>query len=259
MVLDFIIQNILLPLAAKISIHLEKCMRINNQILYVLFVPFSQNIHIQRGLASHHILFHLGFSQSLNSFGIIFLVFISNVRVLDLRCLRELMLMGSCMNACPHNCMCVFTNVWLWRPCRRRHWLLKVALLHQARPFNQVPHAGQLCPHCKAATLTHWRAASSSWGWQTPVSTERSAQAAATQTEFAFVFLFASQTEIGRLQRRQGLAAETVIRKKIYPYTQAHLNLSSVCVCVWLWSWFCSWQKEDNRSLENCDRVANNL
>lgn len=29
------------------------------------------------------------------------------------------------------------------------HWLLKVALLHQARPFNQVPLIRQLCPQSK--------------------------------------------------------------------------------------------------------------
>lgn len=170
-------------------------------------------------------------------------------------------LMGLCMNACPHNCVCVFANVWLWRPCRRRHWLLKVALFRQARPFNQVPHVGQLCPHCKAATLTHWRAASSSWGWQTPVSTERSAQAAASQTDRVCICVFVCEPN-----RDWEITKETRVgcwdsyrEKKKYPYTQAHLNLSSVCVCVCVWLWFCSWQKEDNRSLGNGDRVANNL
>ena len=48
----------------------------------------------------------------------------------------------------------------MWRRWRQGHWLLKVALLRQARPFNQVPHIRQLCPHskqplCLAGELQH--------------------------------------------------------------------------------------------------------
>lgn len=58
-------------------------------------------------------------------------------------------LVSLCMHACPCDCLCVLATVWMRRRCRRSCWLLKVAFLRQARPFNQVPHIRQLCPHSK--------------------------------------------------------------------------------------------------------------
>lgn len=60
----------------------------------------------------------------------------------------------------------------------------------------------------QTATLSHWRAAASSWGWGRPVSIGRLAQAAVGQTEeVEFLCLFERQTEIERLQETQRSAA----------------------------------------------------
>lgn len=72
--------------------------------------------------------------------------------VLDLRCISAsesswLVRLYACLPL--QLFVCISNRLDGERRCRRSHWLLKVALLHQARPFNQVPHIRQLCPHSK--------------------------------------------------------------------------------------------------------------
>lgn len=55
----------------------------------------------------------------------------------------------SVSEACERATVCVFGAVWMWQRYRRSRWRLKVVLVRQTGPFNQVPHIRQLCPHSK--------------------------------------------------------------------------------------------------------------
>ena len=143
------------------------------------------------------------------------------------------------MHACPYNCLCVLATVWTRRRCRRSHWLLKVALLRQARPFNQVPHIRQLCPHskqplCLAGELQH--PAGGGRG-QLALGDQPKLLPLPRQGEVAFVCLFGRQTEIERLQETLRSAAEKGRRQKsevvnVSECVSLHTFECVVCVCV---------------------------
>lgn len=189
-----------------------------------------------------------------------------DIIVLDLRCISvRRSSWWACVHVCLCKCLCVLANVCMWQQCWRSHWLLKVAFLHQARPFNQVPLIRQLCPHSKQPL---WLTGE----LQHPAGVGRGQLALGDQTklllprqrEFAFVCLFEKQTEIERLEETQFGCWDSYKPEKVSLHTCTFKSVAWVCLwfCIFT-TWVSSWQRGDNRSLENGDgdvnRQANSL
>lgn len=149
-----------------------------------------------------------------------------DIVVLDLRCISVRRLSWwACVHVCLCKCLCVLANVCMWQRRWRSHWLLKVALLRQARPFNQVPLIRQLCPHSKQPLwLTGELQHPAGVGRGRLALGDQAKLLLPRQTEFAFVCLFEKQTEIERLEETQFGCWDSYKPEK-YPCTHAHLKV----------------------------------